>query len=557
MMLQRRYPGVRPFEAGDKDLFFGRDRDIRDLSILVALEKFVVLFGKSGYGKSSIINAGLIPAMTEHFYHEDTPLIPVLIRLGSYTPDSSLSPLENLLSRLSEVSPDFQEAFFLDPILPEKHLWYYFKKWQQGVSQRFMLIFDQFEEFFTYPTNQQDDFKVQLQEVLYSDMPQLVRDQLPKFDRSQRELIADPLDVKVLVAIRSDRLNLLHSMGDIFPAILDKRSRFELNGLSRVQAEEAIQKPAKQKGHFVAPAFGYSDGAIRAILDKLSESKSQHDSHEIEAFQLQILCEYLEGEIIKGNIPNKNIQMEHFIGKIDTIYEGYYQRLLDKLPASLEKAAQELIEESLIFEDIKSGEVRRLSVDADVLIQRYIGNGVTHATLRELENTFLLRREINSVGGYSYEVSHDTLLSAIISQKKLRKLEEESRLQITYEQENRKREYRQRLRLVGSSTLAILGFALAVLAWQKSIEADRQREAAEIARNEAQKAQKVAENALLQFEEEQKRSRAITFENTADNYLGLRKYEEALENYNKALQETPQNKLIQEKIEKCKHILKK
>ena len=44
-MSNRRYPGVKPFEAEERDRFFGRDRDIRDLYGMMQLEKLVVLFG--------------------------------------------------------------------------------------------------------------------------------------------------------------------------------------------------------------------------------------------------------------------------------------------------------------------------------------------------------------------------------------------------------------------------------------------------------------------------------------------------------------------------------
>ena len=72
-----RYPGVRPFPEGDKSLFFGRDRDIADLYEMVRAERLVVLFGKSGYGKSSLLNAGVLPRLAGE-------MTPVEVRLGEY-----------------------------------------------------------------------------------------------------------------------------------------------------------------------------------------------------------------------------------------------------------------------------------------------------------------------------------------------------------------------------------------------------------------------------------------------------------------------------------------
>lgn len=58
---KRRFPGINPFQTEEQDRFFGRDDDIRELHALIALEKVVVLFGKSGHGKSSLLNAGIVP----------------------------------------------------------------------------------------------------------------------------------------------------------------------------------------------------------------------------------------------------------------------------------------------------------------------------------------------------------------------------------------------------------------------------------------------------------------------------------------------------------------
>ena len=67
--------------------------------------------------------------------------------------------------------------------------------------------------------------------------------------------------------------------------------------------------------------------------------------------------------------------------------------------------------------DQQTGEARRLSMDADVLVQQYSSNGASHDLLKKLQDTFLLRREPNTLGGYNYELSHDSLLSPVIKAK--------------------------------------------------------------------------------------------------------------------------------------------
>lgn len=411
-MQKKRYLGLRPFEAADKDLFFGRDREVQDLSVLIELEKLVVLFGKSGYGKSSLINAGVIPYLVQSSEQDNKVIIPLMVRLGSYVEGNSPTPLKNVLSHLEDRASIDTGGDFLKAYLNEESLWYNFKQ-RSLENTRFLLIFDQFEEFFTYPLEQQESFKIELSELLYTEVPQTVREIAPNLEKVNRLFLSKLLEVKVLFIIRDDRMSQLNNLKDRLPTILHKP--FELKGLSETQAQEAIQNPAKKQGDYVSPPFTYSPEALKLMLQKLSETNAHTQNNGIEAFQLQILCQYLESEVVSGKITNNQIEPVNFIDKIDHIYEGYYQRLLKNLPSRVSKAAQQMIEGALVFTDKKTGESRRLSVDADLLLQRYVHIGITRETLQNLENTFLLRRLPNSVGTYNYEVSHDILIKPIVN----------------------------------------------------------------------------------------------------------------------------------------------
>ena len=58
-----RYPGVRPFADSEADqrVFFGRGREIHELFHQIHTTNLLVLFGKSGLGKTSLLQAGLFP----------------------------------------------------------------------------------------------------------------------------------------------------------------------------------------------------------------------------------------------------------------------------------------------------------------------------------------------------------------------------------------------------------------------------------------------------------------------------------------------------------------
>src|SRR5262245_21861537 len=61
------YPGIRPFEKNEADLFFGRDEHVDQLLGKLERHRFLAVIGQSGCGKSSLVRAGLLPALESGF----------------------------------------------------------------------------------------------------------------------------------------------------------------------------------------------------------------------------------------------------------------------------------------------------------------------------------------------------------------------------------------------------------------------------------------------------------------------------------------------------------
>jgi WD40 repeat protein len=57
------FPGLRPFESGETHLFFGRDGQSEELIRRLGRRRFLAVVGTSGSGKSSLVRAGLLPAL--------------------------------------------------------------------------------------------------------------------------------------------------------------------------------------------------------------------------------------------------------------------------------------------------------------------------------------------------------------------------------------------------------------------------------------------------------------------------------------------------------------
>src|SRR5512147_1233670 len=55
------YPGLRPFDCDEVDIFFGREEQVDQMVAKLARYRFLAVIGSSGSGKSSLVRAGLVP----------------------------------------------------------------------------------------------------------------------------------------------------------------------------------------------------------------------------------------------------------------------------------------------------------------------------------------------------------------------------------------------------------------------------------------------------------------------------------------------------------------
>lgn len=425
---QRRYPGFASFEEKDRALFFGRDKERTEILQLIQLEQIVVLYGKSGLGKTSLINAGLIPSLKGEY---------AVTRLRFYSYKSSesseelpVSPLQRLLTEIQAIPKDQQLKLPIDHIEGEDSLWYHLKKatlvsandgaeesLNSPTKRNVILFLDQFEELFSYPSSQRDELFRNLAGVLNDTIPRGYRRQLKSL-RTNPEKISDEIidllyekiNLKVIISIRSDRLNLLNEAKSYFPGIFN--NLYELLPLRREAAKQAIIRPASRKGaNYYSPPFIISEKAIENTLSYLSKTHNQ----KIEAFQLQIVCQYFE-EIIIKEVEKKAPSKEHRIDTLHTIalkglMGAFYERTLEKVSVIHRTVVRQVIEEQLIFTPDK----QRVSVYEGKLLKEV--KGLNEDILNQLVATRLVRKEKSSTGVENYELVHDTLVEPILKYK--------------------------------------------------------------------------------------------------------------------------------------------
>jgi len=86
------YPGPRPFKSEEQRFFFGRDRETSELSSLISAHREVVVYAQSGAGKSSLLNAALIPKLS----NEDLDVLPTARVGGNIPKQIDLSSVDNV-----------------------------------------------------------------------------------------------------------------------------------------------------------------------------------------------------------------------------------------------------------------------------------------------------------------------------------------------------------------------------------------------------------------------------------------------------------------------------
>lgn len=125
----------------ENQIIFGRNEEIEDLTQRVLNDIDTIVYGKSGIGKTSVINAGVLPIVRENGF------IPVVLRLDHSNNKSYINQIKEAIGKDVEVV-ETASAKNVDKEL----FWEFFHRHEffvDGERAKLILVFDQFEEIFT------------------------------------------------------------------------------------------------------------------------------------------------------------------------------------------------------------------------------------------------------------------------------------------------------------------------------------------------------------------------------------------------------------------------
>jgi len=432
-MRRRRYPGTGPFGPEDAALFFGRKRETEELYLRTLSVPLLLQFGRSGLGKTSLLQAGLFPLLRAR------PFLPVMIRLNdpreSATEAVARSIRESVLNEGVDVGDTSAGLWELLATTTA---------WREDLLLTPVLVFDQFEEVFTLRDR---TFRVELA----ADLGRLATGTPP--DRLRAAQLERP-EVKLVISLKETHLGALEQFSARIPRLFQERLRLE--PLSESEAADAVVNPARLEANdgeepYWTKPFTYDDYALDGMLTYL---KGRFEV--IEPFQLQLLCRHAEG-IAQRKESTQNepvtLTMEDFQGSnaFAAVLENFYRDVLAHISSPAErKRAAELCEDGLLG---SSGQ--RLMLEKTQILSDY---GISESTLGVMGRERLIREERRMESTF-YELSHDRLAESVFAARG-RKLP---------------KSVRRALWAYGGAALLIAAVLIvgALLAWNRTVQKER------------------------------------------------------------------------------------
>jgi hypothetical protein len=431
---QHPWIGLASFTEGDRAFFAGRNDEIDDLLRLVRRDTLTLLYGVSGLGKTSLVQAGLFPALREE------NVLPVPIRLDYL---EGAQPLAHQI--MNAIGVAAMAARVEAPLpRPNETLWEYFhREGNHFWSQRNDLVtpflaFDQFEEFFTL--GRETPARAARANGFIMEFADLVENRPPSALRGDparaKGFNFKPVPVKVLLAMREDYLADLDRVRSHFRALGQNRLRLLPMGERQASQVIALGKP------LLAP--GVEERIIKYVAGATADAAEVTVAP---ALLSLVLRELNERRLARG--PDAKITPDLLDVEQHKIFEDFYLRTLADFPPNVRL----FIEDELLT---ASGHRNSAALD-DALNWP----NVTLPILNELVNRRLLAYE-DRHHTRRVELTHDVLVPVIKASRDSRltreALAQADRLRAEQIAQRRK----QRLTLV---LAGVLGLALIATIW--------------------------------------------------------------------------------------------
>lgn len=314
------FPGPKPY-GRDDEYFFGRQEQIDELVSLILSSSAVVLDAPSGTGKSSLLNAGLLPSLQQEGFHV------IHVQFGKV----AVRPRDESGNRANPFSASVLAAVAAETGVAGDGLVQVLADLRQQCEGGHLLVLDQFEEiFFRYP--------------------QHWADRVPFFHDLGEALRRNP-DLRLLIAIRSDYLASLAPYQRHLPGELVVR--YSLDSLGEAEARTVVERAFRESGRPL------DDEMLESVLTALVRvplglDQGTFRSEFVNLILLQIVCRRLWEDLGRDGDPHSPRHLP--VGRVDVdtalkeFVDDAVARVVQKTGAD-EAKVREWLESALITRD--------------------------------------------------------------------------------------------------------------------------------------------------------------------------------------------------------------
>ncbi len=367
------YVGPRSLIAGEP--IYGRDRELDELRDALIADRLVLLYSPSGAGKSSLLDAGLRPALAAKEF-----VVSPTIRVSQQVEGAANRYVASTMLSLEPLIPPERRvpvSAFDTTTLAE-----YLARVDVDGGSEICLIFDQFEEVFTL-----DPVDLPVKAAFFDELGQLLRD-----DRS----------IWAVIALREDYLAQLDPYLGVFPRRLATRRRLDF--LDQRAALAAVRSPARAAG------VEFTDDGAELLIDDLRTvnvvrggQPSSEKGPYVEPVQLQVVCSKLWSQLPEGADIVTRADVEAH-ADTDNALAGFYADQVAAVAAATgvsERVIRDWFEHSLITDQSFRAQSFEFPHEHGAEV------------LKALEDAYLIRADSRR-GVNWYELTHDRMIAPVI-----------------------------------------------------------------------------------------------------------------------------------------------